>query len=274
VHASHAHLLFFDNVSSFSAKDADRLCTLSTGANSSNRKHHTMDEEFRFTLVRPIVVTTISTPSTRNDLLSRSLRVNALDLGGRFRSEKEVWREFEADRPKMFGLLLRAMSESLKNTAIMIEARDQGLIKHGRMGDSALFVEGAATVLGMQVGEFSALCAEDQLAIQADAVSGNPMVEGIVALLSRPGVEFLDVTATELLARLREVSRYAEWPATNQVAGYLSKVSPGLSARGVKLTKRTDRHKKVNRFELRREADFEPADLNLPGERQAEPEPF
>jgi hypothetical protein len=245
VHASHARVLFFDNISSFSAKDADRICCLSTGAASSNRMHHTMDEEFGFALVRPIIVTTIATPSARNDLLSRCLRISALDIEGGYKSERDIWDAFERDRPKLLGFLLDAVSQSLRNAEAVKEARREGRIQGNRMQDFALFVEGAAEALGMELGEFSALLNDEQVTMQAEAVVGDPVADGIARLLSQRRQQPLNVTSAELRALLAADDADADLPPTNKVRGHLSKINPGLQAMGIVVDAKKDGHAKV-----------------------------
>lgn len=141
LNARRARVLFFDNISNFSQDAADGLCRMATGAGSQRRKLYTDDEESRVVVIRPVVVTCIGLPSSRADLLSRALRVNAQPVTHR-RSEATIWNAFDADRPKLLGFLFTCVSAALRNRDRIAQAVMDRRIGLPRMGDFAQFVEG------------------------------------------------------------------------------------------------------------------------------------
>ncbi|WP_245988074.1 hypothetical protein [Sphingobium fluviale] len=271
VHASHAKVLFFDNLSTIGARDADTLCRISTGASSSYRTHHTMTEETQFSLVRPVIATCIATPSDRNDLLSRCLRVTALPIT-EYRTEEELSRAFEADRPKMLGFLFEAISLALRNRPEVEKARADGLIKPPRLADFALFVEGASEILGLRPGEFCALLSDEQGSMQAEAVLGDPVAEALITYFSRDDATGIDKSARELLDLLKVGNRYAEFPAVNKLRGHLDRIKPGLLANGIAIDMYQDRHAKAWRMRISRTSAFTP--IAVPTQPELSRDPF
>ncbi|MDP8993808.1 MAG: PriCT-2 domain-containing protein, partial [Pseudomonadota bacterium] len=181
------HVPYFDNVSSFSGDAADALCRMSTGGGSGRRTLYSNDQYTQVVVTRPVIITCIGSPTSRLDLLSRSVRITALPLGEKRRTEKAVMRAFETDRPRMIGYLFSCVSAAIRNRSAVEEAVERGDFQLPRMADFAEFVEGAAEVLGLQRGEFSDLLDRGQTAMQTEAVLGHPVGAALMIYFSRSG---------------------------------------------------------------------------------------
>jgi hypothetical protein len=251
VQAARCSVMFYDNLSSFSAEVADQICRLATGAASSYRVHHTMDEEQQFVLSRPVIITCISLPSARGDLLSRSVRVEVLPAGQR-RTEQAVWRAFDADQGKMLGFLFSCLSTILRNRADVSARFEAGEVPLPRMADFAVWVEGAAELLGLPFGGFAALMNAEQAVIQAEAAMRDPIVEGLAAHFAAPDAKPLDVTARDLRDMLAARHPAGDLPPHNQIQARLKRNLQGLRELGIQVEFVFDSHRKVHRFAIGR----------------------
>jgi hypothetical protein len=254
------HVPYFDNVSSFSADAADALCRMSTGGGSGSRKLYSDDQYNQLVVIRPVVITCIGAPSSRPDLLSRSVRITARPLTGHRRTEKAVMKEFEADRAKMIGFLFSCVSAAIRNRAAVEEAVERGDFQLPRMADFAEFVEGAAEMLGLKLGQFSALIDDGQSAMQTEAVLGHPVGAALLKHFSRVGRDPLVGTAREILSLLRDLLPLErQWPAANMFRKALSRMAVGLRALGVEWeVARAEGHENVARFKIWTTDRFDP----------------
>ena len=237
IHAKNAQVLFFDNVSSFGQKESDTLCRLLSGAAFSTRQLYTMDEEHRIALCRPVIATSIETPSRRGDLLSRMLTVITRRVEHRCR-EEDAWQAFEADKAKLFGLVLSGISTSLRNKQAVGELIASGALRLPRLADFAAFVEGAAEILELETGEFCEMLDIEQSSLQAEAASGDPLGAALIRYFSYSDVRKINCTAAELLDRISDGNndRKRNWPSVNKVRGHLDRICPGLRDLGLEVT--------------------------------------
>lgn len=255
VQAARCSVMFFDNVSAISLDVSDQLCRLATGAASSFRQHNTMDEEQQFAVCRPVVMTCISVPAARTDLLSRSLQVTVKRVERR-RTEHAVWLAFDADKAKMLGYLFTAVSAALrKRDAVQAMVEEQELIAP-RMADFAAWIEAAHEALGLELGAFCQLINTEQAAIQSEAVQGDPIADGLKRYFDRPKAEPLDVTAAELLKLLRDDQPNRDWPSVKAIKGRLARIMQGLRDSGIDVETRYDSHGKRAKFVIRSNNQF------------------
>lgn len=271
IQASHCSVVFIDNVSTFSADVADQLCRLSTGAASSFRKHHSMDEEQAFAVARPVLITCITTPSSRADLLSRALCITVTAPEHR-RTEQAVWREFDADAGKMLGFLFSCVSCALRNKPAVTKLADDGELELPRLADFALWVEAAGEKLGLQPGGFAKLLCEEQAMMQADAARRDPVVEGLVRYFAKNASEKLDLSARDL-RDLLAARGLSDLPHHNQFRARLARSREGLTALGIVCEERHDAHAKAWRFEIHSAGKVAQSDAGLQNDAEPPDEP-
>lgn len=253
------HVPYFDNVSTFSADAADALCRMSTGGGSGARKLYTDDGYSQMIVIRPIILTCIGSPSTRPDLLDRSVRITAQPLTNR-RTERAVIRAYNADRPKMLGFLFDCVSAALRNRQAVEDAVERGDFQLPRMADFGEFVEGAGEMLELQMGGFSALLKEGQSAMQVEAVNGHPIGAGLIAYFSTKNATPLNAPARDILSTLRGISQAEyKWPAANVFGKNLKRLSVGLRHLGIEWeTTDPEGHANVAKYKIWVTAQFQP----------------
>lgn len=241
IHALHNAVLSFDNLSSFSNREADWVCKLLTGTAFHIRKLYSNIEGQSFALKRPIVGTGIGTPSSRSDFLDRLLPVETL-VGSQRRTEEAVWEDFERDHAKLFGLVLTGVSHSLRARSLAGGAVKGGASNSVRLADVAAFVEGANEVLGLAPGEFTARLRGEQGSLQGEAVAGDPVGEALISYFSVPGNKPIDCTATELLTLLTNGVRERDrgWPNKFKARSHFERIAGGLRQHGISVEFRKD----------------------------------
>ena len=96
------YLVTADNLSGFTAEQADMYCRLATGGGLTKRKLYTDGDEYTLDALRPVIFTGINIPTNRQDLLDRAMIVR---LGRVMENEDETrfYQAFEEARPRILG---------------------------------------------------------------------------------------------------------------------------------------------------------------------------
>lgn len=243
-------VLYLDNVSSFGVRESDLLCRLLSGGGISKRKLWSDDTEARIYLSRPVIATSIEQPSDRGDLLDRTLVLRTKRVNTRLQEEK-VAAAFDQDRGKLFGVILDGLSSAIRNKVKIAERIASGELKLPRLADFAAVVEGAADVLELAPGEFSASLKTAQDQLQAESAASDPVGIALIRYFSRQGAKPIDASASELTELLQSFhDAYArDWPRPNKVKGHLTRIAPGLAQLGLALSF-TDPQGKANVFRM------------------------
>jgi hypothetical protein len=140
--ATNGHVLTFDNVSGLRPWISDTLCRLATGGGFAIRQLYTDQDEVLFDASRPVILNGIEDIVVRPDLADRAIFLTLEPIPEeRRRPEIELWAAFEAERPRILGVLLNAAVEGLKQ---LPETR---LPKLPRMADFALWATACETAL-------------------------------------------------------------------------------------------------------------------------------
>jgi hypothetical protein len=109
-----SYMLAFDNVSEIPPHISDALCQVATGSGFGTRKFFTNTEEVLIGGYRPVVITGLMNAITRNDLADRAVIIDMSRIAPeRLRSEREIWSQFESQRPQIFGAILDCMARGL-----------------------------------------------------------------------------------------------------------------------------------------------------------------
>lgn len=249
VQAARCSVMFLDNVSTFSADVADQICRLLTGGALSSRKLFSDGDEYQTFVTKPCIVTCIGSPTTRGDLLDRTLRVTAETIVRR-RTEHAVWEAFRADAGKMVGFLLDCTAAALGRIDEIEALVESQQIKAPRLADFAVWVEAASVKLGLKVSEFSSLLSCDQQAMQRSAVEGDPLIEALAAHFSRSPQPIKAVSAGDLIKLLTPYAKPDTMPHSNQIKTKLQRLSDGLVATGFKVEVGFDAKRKVTTFTI------------------------
>ena len=232
--AQNAWLLAFDNLSGIRNWLSDALCRLATGGGFSTRQLYTDAEETILDAQRPVILNGIEELTSRQDLLDRALIVQLPPIPPEARRpESELWNEFEAQKPRILGALLTAVSTGLR----LLPGIE--LASLPRMADFAKWISATESALPWSEGSFLRAYSSNREESVDLAVESDVVATALLALLHRQGD--WRGTATELLAELgsyatEAVLRSRAWPKTARpLSGRLRRAAPFLRTVGVEI---------------------------------------
>lgn len=231
--ASNSHVLAFDNVSGLPAWISDTLCRLATGGGFAVRQLYSDQEEVLFDATRPVILNGIEDIVTRPDLADRAVFLTLEPIPEeRRRPEHELWAEFEAERPRILGVLLDAVAMGLAKLP------HTKLDKLPRMADFALWATACETAL-WPVGTFwSAYCGNREEAVEG-VIDADPIAAAVRAMMTMR-TEWTG-TASQLLGALGEmagerVTKAKTWPdSPRALAGRLRRAATFLRKIGIEI---------------------------------------
>jgi hypothetical protein len=243
--------LAFDNISKLPDWLSDALCRLSTGGGLGSRELYTDSEEAIFNVTRPIILNGIDDLATRGDLVDRSIIINLPRINGESRKlERDIKREFEAAKPKIFGSILNLLSG-------ILAAKD--LIKmnsYSRMADFEQWI--CAAEIGAELknerlwnpGAFSFVYRQKRKSSSVNCLEAEPLAGLIEKLLDRfPPV--WEGCATDLLsmfvrmADVFEMNKSILPNSPNWLVNRLKRVAPNLRDAGIEIVFTDQRPKKI-----------------------------
>ena len=177
--ASNGHVLAFDNVSGLPAWISDTLCRLATGGGFAVRQLYSDQDEVLFDAARPVILNGIEDIVTRPDLADRAVFLTLEPIPEeRRRPEQELWAAFEAERPRILGVLLDAVVEGPQ-----ANCRDTRLDKLPRMADFALWATACETALWPAGTFWSAYCGNRDEAVEG-VIDADPIAAAVRALMA------------------------------------------------------------------------------------------
>jgi hypothetical protein len=234
VAAQRRWLMVYDNVSHISNDESDNLCKLATGFGFSIRKLHTDDEETTIECTRPQIITAIDALVAREDLGDRVLLATLGEITpDRRLSHSELQQKIDDSKPRIFGALLTAMSQTLARLPHV------QLPESPRMKDYALFSVAAEQALKLEDGAFLAAFEESRESIRQGIIEASP-IGGAILSLMRDRLVWKG-TASELLVELENHTDVATYrsryfpKAANHLAGKLNRLKPELQALGIEV---------------------------------------
>jgi hypothetical protein len=229
--ASNGHVLAFDNVSGLPAWISDTLCRLATGGGFAVRQLYSDQDEVLFDAARPVILNGIEDIVTRPDLADRAVFLTLEPIPEeRRRPEAELWAAFEAERPRILGVLLDTVVQGLKR---LPETR---LEKLPRMADFALWATACETALWPTGTFWSAYCGNRDEAVES-VIDADPVATAVRAVMATR-TEWTG-TASDLLGALAEaagerVAKSKTWPdSPRALAGRLRRAATFLRKIGI-----------------------------------------
>jgi len=232
VAAQHARILAFDNASSVSGPMSDCLCRLATGDAIVSRTLHSNKEQTVLKASRPVLISSIVELARRPDLADRAIVVEArvLEQTAR-RTEEELWQEFEAERPLLFGMICDLLSAALGNYAST--AAPAGI----RMADGARWAISGLQFANWNSKELGDIWRANRHDANLVLLEGDVVANALLVYLEqRP--EGWEGQTSELLTQLTEqvrdsIRRSKDWPKTpEKLAADLTRLTPALVSRG------------------------------------------
>lgn len=229
--ASNGWLLVYDNLSKVPVWLSDGLCRLSTGGGFSTRELYSDKGETVFNVQRPALLTGIETPTSRADLLDRSLVLELPVIPSNRRcTEADLLQKFELARPTIFGALLDGVSSALRNFS------STRLKESPRMADFARWATAAEEGLKWSPGTFMTAYAKNRQS------TNDEVLEDQLALAIRKLMELESLwtgSPTELLVELNklvdEATRHSsDWPGSpSALSAKLNRLAPCLREAGL-----------------------------------------
>ena len=230
ISAENAWMLAFDNLSGIPEWLSDAFCRLSTGGGFRVRAHYKNKEEVLFHEQRPLLLNGIDDITTRGDLADRCVSLHLCPIPHvQRKTEKELWRAFNADYPKILGSLFDALS-----TALRRESEVQ-LTHLPRMADFASFIVAAEPALPLPPGTFMRAYTGNRMRAHVDKVASDFVASAIHKMLLREQ-EWVGTT-TELLSQVTQRASQPlprSFPTSHQaLTAYLRRIMPALRGVGV-----------------------------------------
>jgi hypothetical protein len=231
--ASNGHVLAFDNVSGLPGWISDTLCRLATGGGFAVRQLYTDQDEVLFDAARPVILNGIEEIVTRPDLADRAVFLTLQPIPEEHRRpEQELWAAFDAERPRVLGVLLDAVVEGLKR---LPETR---LEKLPRMADFALWATACEAALWPAGTFWSAYCGNRDEAVEG-VIDADPIATAVRAAMATRTL--WTGTASDLLGALAEVvgervAKSKTWPdGPRALAGRLRRAATFLRKIGIEI---------------------------------------
>jgi hypothetical protein len=217
-----------DNVSDLQPWMSDALCRLSTGGGFAARTLYTDCDETAIQIQRPVILNGIDVGAVRGDLVSRVIAVPLSPIPeDRRPPEKELWAQFKEAAPLVFGVLLTALSQAVRDLSTVT------LQSHPRMADFARLVVAAETALGFEAGEFMRAYNKNLKAGALTALEPSPVALALIAFMTNR--QQWEGTATELLKTIAPRTNEglsdppAGWPKTPRgMSAALTRLAPAL----------------------------------------------
>jgi hypothetical protein len=229
------YVLAFDNVSTLTADQSDSLCKLATGSGFATRKNYSDGDLAVFQAKRPVILNGIPDFVDRPDLADRALRLELerIDAGTR-RTERHLWREFDAKAPQILGALLNVVSVGLANLPTTPEHDTTT-----RLADFEQWLQACEPALWPD-GTFAKALRDNREATITATLEGDPLAAAAMHLAELP--DGWNGTATEFLAEAERLAGGGEarrlYKSARFVANRLRQLAPALRAKGITIESR------------------------------------
>ena len=247
----HHYCANFDNLDGLRAWQSDALCRAVTGEGNEKRQLFTDDSAIIRRFRRVIIFNGINCAAVRSDLLDRCILflLERIDQTDR-RTEQEIWKEFEAERPELLGAIFDLLSKAMKiHPTIKLDELP-------RMADFATWGVAIATAAESEQGAAAFMRAYQRNISSAndETISGTPIAAAILKIagdimpvtLGEKILYIKTYTAAELLKELNHVApdigvddtrHHPGWPkAPNSLTRKLRGILSNLRDAGVLVT--------------------------------------
>jgi hypothetical protein len=209
------------------------LCRLATGGGFAVRQLYTDQDEVLFDATRPVILNGIEDIVTRPDLADRAVFLTLEPIPEeQRRPEAELWAAFEAERPRILGVLLDAVVGGLNRLS------ETHLPKLPRMADFALWATACETALWPAGTFWSAYCGNRDEAVEG-VIDADPIATAVRAVIAMQTT--WTGTASELLDALvkvvgERVAKSKSWPdSPRALAGRLRRAATFLRKVGIEV---------------------------------------
>ena len=222
----------FENISHFTAEMQDALCTLSTGGGFAARTLYTNNEETIISVQRPVIINSIPTVATAQDLTDRLIAIELQPITYREDTELNLaWGEAKAG---IFGGLLDLFVKALAKLP------EVTLVNPPRMADFTRLGEAMMQAQGEESGVFTNLYINNRFKSIAKALESSPVAIAICSMVENHTGMSLTVykdTMKNLLIKLSNEKHGGEsLPRTpRSLSDALKRQSPALLTYGIEI---------------------------------------
>lgn len=230
VSAGACPVLSYENVSHLPAPMQDALCVLATGGGYAKRKLYSDSEESIISVKRPIILNGISACVTAQDLVDRTITIETPTITERL-EVTELWREYEAARPRLLGALLDIAAKALGLLPVMrIPAEERPrLVEFARLGMAV------AAAVGKKPEDFMREFNASRQESLSRTIDASPVAAAVVDLVeARP--QGITAPVKEILLSLEQYRPTGcdSWPRSPKGLGdALRRAAPALRQIGI-----------------------------------------
>ncbi len=230
VSAGACPVLSYENVSHLPAPMQDALCVLATGGGYAKRKLYSDSEESIISVKRPIILNGISACVTAQDLVDRTITIETPIITERL-EVTELWREYEAERPRLLGALLDIAAKALELLPEMRIPADERprLVEFARLGMAV------ASVVGHKPEDFMHEFNASRTESLSRTIDASPVAAAVVDLVeARPQGITAPVKEILLSLELYRPTGCDSWPKSPKGLGdALRRAAPALRQIGI-----------------------------------------
>ena len=230
VSAGACPVLSYENVSHLPAPMQDALCVLATGGGYAKRKLYSDSEESIISVKRPIILNGISACVTAQDLVDRTITIETPTITERL-EVTELWREYEAARPRLLGALLDIAAQALELLPVMRIPADERprLVEFARLGMAV------AAAVGQKPEDFMREFNASRQESLSRTIDASPVAAAVVDLVeARP--QGITAPVKEILLSLEQYRPTGSdsWPRSPKGLGdALRRAAPALRQIGI-----------------------------------------
>lgn len=230
VSASACCVLSYENVSHLPALMQDALCVLATGGGHAKRKLYSDNDESIVNVKRPIILNGISACVTAQDLVDRTVTIETPVIADRLETT-ELWREYEAQRPRLLGALLDIAAKAL----LLLPTMSLPAENRPRLLEFAYLGMAVAVATGKRPEDFMRQFNASRQESLSRTIDASPVASAVVDLIeARP--EGVTDTAKHLLQILEQYRANGcdSWPKSPKGLGdALRRAAPALRQLGI-----------------------------------------
>jgi len=233
----HNYFPVYDNITKIPSWQSDVLCRAVTGGGFSKRKLYTDEEDVLFSFRRPLSLNGISVPSTRADLLDRSVLIGHPKLDETTRkSEKELEAILKQKAPELLGAILDILVKALN-------IYDSIKITPNRMADYTIWGCAITAAMGIDQKHFLSSYKENIATQKEIAVMSNPVAGVLASFMDSQKDKFWEGTPAALYSNLLDTAKELKistrqkiWPKNpSALSRRLNDLSPNLPAVGYEI---------------------------------------
>jgi hypothetical protein len=222
----------FENVSNLSHEMQDAICTLATGGGYATRTLYTNNEETIINALRPVIINSIPTVVTAQDLTDRVIAVEAPPINA-YIEDSEISRLWEQAKPAIFGALLDLFVQTLAKLPD-VKLGDNA----PRMADFTKLGEAMMQAQGHEAGTFTTLYIDNRTESIAKSLESSPVAVAICEMVEKSTMPTVHHgTMANLLKRLSENRTYGDsLPRSPRgLSDALKRQSPALASLGISI---------------------------------------